>query len=384
MALESGDLTQLEKMKGNLSPAEFSKFQQTQGIKGMGDALPTQSSALLGNPAMNDKIHNAIGAVSHEGQPLVATPQNQSAVSAAAKPYVPGQIAGNPLPTPSGAPGSQSVGGFLGGLKNAAMDVVHNPMGAVKAGLGYVAEHPGAAAMGAARGLGGAAIEAVNSFAPRFSNDTYLGQAGNNLRDTAAHIGAGLTAGGVLGGIGGGLYDIGKKVYDNAGTLAQLPGAIMGRDQSAASLQKTTQGLKDAMQRHPENVNQGTYDQLATAQRQNARNFTAPMPAGVPEQGVINNAPVPQGMPAPVPMSQMPGAKAAAAAAPKPQGFQGPTDEEMAAFRKQTGTAFNAKSVNDKLSLERMRNGEETFDSKQANAYRAAHPGYRPGMYTQG
>lgn len=68
--------------------------------------------------------------------------------------------------------------------------------------------------------------------------------------------------------------------------------------------------------------------------------------------------------------------------APKAE-FTGPTQEEMAAFRKQTGTRFNPLSVNDKLSLERMRAGEETFDSRQANEWRKAHQGYRPGMYSQ-
>jgi len=68
----------------------------------------------------------------------------------------------------------------------------------------------------------------------------------------------------------------------------------------------------------------------------------------------------------------------------KPQGFQPPTAEELARFKKETGTAFSSQSINDKLSLERMRAGEETFDTKQANAYRKANPNYRPGQYVKG
>jgi glucose/arabinose dehydrogenase len=158
---------------------------------------------------------------------------------------------------------------------------------------------------------------------------------------------------------------------------------MMGVGDSTKVLKDTTGILGNTMQAHPEHVTQPTIDTYATAQRQIARAEGTPLPAGVPAQGAIVNAPVPQGMPAPVPISQLPGAvEAAAKAAPKQ--FQMPSAEEMAAFRKQTGTAFNAKSINDKLSLERMRGGEETFDSKQANAYRAAHKDYRPGMYTKG
>lgn len=80
-----------------------------------------------------------------------------------------------------------------------------------------------------------------------------------------------------------------------------------------------------------------------------------------------------------------PAASAPATAAPvKPAGYQPPTAEEMARFRRETGTAFSSQSINDKLSLERMRAGEETFDTKQANAYRKANPNYRPGQYVKG
>jgi len=166
-----------------------------------------------------------------------------------------------------------------------------------------------------------------------------------------------------------------RAVDGVASVMQPAVNKIMGVGDSVEGLKKTTVGLTNSMQANPQNVTQATYDGLATANRQIARNEGAPIPAGVPETGNIVNAPVPQGMPAPVPMSSLPGAKA--------REFTGPTSEEMAAFRKQTGTAYNPKSINDKLSLERMRGGEETFDSKQANAYRAANPNYRPGMYTR-
>lgn len=59
--------------------------------------------------------------------------------------------------------------------------------------------------------------------------------------------------------------------------------------------------------------------------------------------------------------------------------IQPPTDEEKAEFKRQTGTSFNPTSVNDKLSLQRMRQGQQTFNSKQANAYRKSHPNWKPG-----
>jgi hypothetical protein len=75
--------------------------------------------------------------------------------------------------------------------------------------------------------------------------------------------------------------------------------------------------------------------------------------------------------------------KSASVASPaKPQGFQGPSAEEMARFRTETGTPFDPKSINDKLNMDRMRAGEDTFNSKQANAYRASNPNYRPGQYS--
>jgi len=77
--------------------------------------------------------------------------------------------------------------------------------------------------------------------------------------------------------------------------------------------------------------------------------------------------------------------KSASVSSPaKPQGFQAPSAEEAARFRRETGTPFDPKSINDKLNMDRMRAGEGTFNSRQANAYRAANPNYRPGQYSSG
>lgn len=157
--------------------------------------------------------------------------------------------------------------------------------------------------------------------------------------------------------------------------VTEIKDSFGGVEDSIKGLQNTRNQLQTSMVNNPQNVTQDTYNSLATADRQIARATGANLPQGVPATGSIESAPVPQGMPAPVPLTSLPAA---------PKQFQMPSAEEMAAFRKQTGTAFNAKSINDKLSLERMRGGEETFDSKQANAYRATHKDYRPGMYTKG
>jgi hypothetical protein len=69
-------------------------------------------------------------------------------------------------------------------------------------------------------------------------------------------------------------------------------------------------------------------------------------------------------------------------AAPKGE-FQGPSAEEKARFRKQTGTPYDPKSITDKLNLERMRAGEQTFTSKQSREFRRANPTYRPGQYVK-
>jgi hypothetical protein len=439
------NLTQLERMKGSLAPEEFSKFQNTQGIKAMGDALPTQSNTLLNNPAMNariqgataaapytglgqyaqspintgvgpianaakplptafeaasarmpyspgsvaaepfnmgssfnslnptsqSRINNAIGAVSHEGQPLVATAENRAAISAATKPHVPGQIAAE-----------GATGGYFSNLKNAVTGALSNPAQTLRNVGTYAMEHPYEVAKGVGRGAAGLAIGAANAVLPKFNEDSYLGQAANNLRDTAANIGGGLAMGGPLGGVIGGAIDLGEKAY-GVGKEAYnyVKGGIDSRNAIADS-NRTMEERKAQMSASPSlppgltvTPNAGIMNGLETL-KPTAQSQITPLNGisnGMPvAPGIVNN-PAPVGQPATAP---------AAPAASKQ--FQMPSAEEMAAFRKQTGTAFNAKSINDKLSLERMRAGEETFDSKQANAYRAAHKDYRPGMYTKG
>lgn len=73
----------------------------------------------------------------------------------------------------------------------------------------------------------------------------------------------------------------------------------------------------------------------------------------------------------------------APAGANKASDFQGPSAEEKARFRKQTGTPYDPKSITDKLNLERMRAGEQTFTSKQSREYRRSNPSYRPGQYVK-
>lgn len=75
--------------------------------------------------------------------------------------------------------------------------------------------------------------------------------------------------------------------------------------------------------------------------------------------------------------------KAAASKGESQGEFQGPSAEEKARFRKQTGTPYDPKSITDKLNLERLRAGEQTFTSKQSREYRRANPGYRPGQYVK-
>ena len=73
----------------------------------------------------------------------------------------------------------------------------------------------------------------------------------------------------------------------------------------------------------------------------------------------------------------------ASSAPDKPQGFQGPSADEAARFRKETGTPYDPKSVTDKLNIERMRAGEQTFTSKQSREFRQSNPTYRPGQYVK-
>lgn len=58
--------------------------------------------------------------------------------------------------------------------------------------------------------------------------------------------------------------------------------------------------------------------------------------------------------------------------------FVAPNANEEAEFKRQTGTPFNPKSANDRLSLSLLRKGKPTLNTKQANAYRKAHPNWTP------
>jgi hypothetical protein len=158
-----------------------------------------------------------------------------------------------------------------------------------------------------------------------------------------------------------------KNAYNGAvnGIASAIQPAVnsmMGVGDSAAALKHDTNTLGSTMQAHPEHVTQSTIDSYATAQRQIARNEGTPPPAGVPSTGNIVNAPVPQGMPAPVPMGSLPGAKEN-----KPASV-----DWNAKFKKDTGTDFNGpKSAMDRTNMERLKQGLPTFDRKQYRNYLA-------------
>jgi len=81
-------------------------------------------------------------------------------------------------------------------------------------------------------------------------------------------------------------------------------------------------------------------------------------------------APAPQPAAAPVQPQQV---------APKtPAAFVTPNANELAKFRKETGTNFNPSSRNDKLSMSLLRKGKSTLNTQQANAYRKANPNWTP------
>ena len=228
-----------------------------------------------------------------------------------------------------------------------------------------------------ALGLG---IGVADHYTPRASDETYAGQVVNNLRDSAVRMGTGYAMGGPLGAVGGGVYDLGRKFYD-AGKEAYdyAKGAIQRPDLQAQ------REMQAGALNHPNNPPEAPHlpevsvpASLSVTPNAGIMNgIQTPHPTATsqitPLNGISNGMPVAPGIvnnPAPV------GQPATG------NGFHMPSQEEMARFRKETGTRFDSHSVNDKLSLERMRGGEETFNSKQANAYRAANPNYRPGSYS--
>lgn len=166
-----------------------------------------------------------------------------------------------------------------------------------------------------------------------------------------------------------------KNAYDGAvnGVASAIQPAVnkmMGVQDSTNALKHDTGVLATTMKAHPEHVTQSTIDSLATANRQIARAEGTPLPAGVPAQGNIVNAPVPQGMPQPVPMSSLPGAKEAAA----------PATDWLAKFKKDTGTNYDPNSKMDQLNMNRLKGmapvgkGEDTTLN---------HAQYRAGQYSR-
>ena len=431
-------------MKGNLSPNEYSQFQQTKGLNPyytggqMPSTAPGQPVLSPGEAAqVQDKIYGkgAPSDIRFPGSPTGETPGWRGAGMPISGNTGSGMknemLNGRGVGFPEYTPGAYSKAGLNSGelvnyagnqLATFGGEKVGSTLANRSAGQlgGMVArELPaigGGAALGTTTagligsGLAGAAVGAGTYAAgdrllPRAPEDGgYLHGVVNNLRDIglagAAGAAGGATQGaivsapiggigaypgaltgaaaGLAGGIAGKIYGAGKDAYnyikggidsrnaiaDSNRTMAEHK-AKMGSAPAAAPTPSMPAGLTVTPDAGIMNGIQ-TPKPTADSQITPLNGISNGMPVA---PGVVNN-PAPVGQPAPV-------------AAPKPQGFQGPSEEEMAAFRKQTGTAFNPKSINDKLSLERMRNGEETFDTKQANAYRAAHKDYVPGSYSR-
>lgn len=208
-------------------------------------------------------------------------------------------------------------------------------------------------------------------------------------------IGRGVAAG--LGSFGGRLAGAagGTLVAPGVGTAVGSVGGSVGGAAGAAKLYDMATGADDAYQ-NPAAVRQA---------EENAAMRAVPSRVDMP-QGLTANTggsgdamridlPAP-GSTAPQVTRQEPGqpgkydvpsaatSKPKDAAPAKSSGFQGPSAEEMARFRKQTGTPYDPKSITDKLNLERMRAGEKTLTSKQSRDYRRANPDYRPGQYVKG
>jgi hypothetical protein len=195
---------------------------------------------------------------------------------------------------------------------------------------------------------------------------------------------------GQLGGSMVGAYGA-AKLYDKVtgtpltaadGYLGEEPIPVETPEASLARAAGTAPALADARRRAAQTGYDGDISRAKEIQDFQTRRAAqsgrpedyrrAGMEPAIPAAATPSNA---------VPKQAAPSAPSAPTA--KPAQFQMPTADEMARFRKETGTPFNPKSINDKLSLDRMRAGEETFDSKQANAYRKANPGYRPGQYSK-
>lgn len=257
--------------------------------------------------------------------------------------YSPGSVAANPIgSTPSYSPGT------LGRYTNGGMAM---SMGAASNSVGVSPTTP---AMGSEQG------KTIN-LNPSFQSQTNASGSGTAGTPSATITPPTPTATpqqpSLLNRAVEGMKAYGNSVLEGIKSIPELPGALAGAKESAQGLKNTTNLLQNTMQAHPENVTQDTINTLATAQRQIARNEGTPIAPGIPKEGLVTNAPVPQGMPAPVPMSSLPGAKAAA------------TDWE-AKFKKDTGTAYNGpKSAMDRLNMDRLKQGLPTFNHAEYRKY---------------
>lgn len=349
----------------NLKPRPDGYTRLSYAPKGEQPALtpqPLQSSAEL---AME---RNPVGTYTlSEGTPMMQARNAQVPNFR----YQPGNYYRNPMAPQLPSSGSQAIVPRASGVPAAPPEVPPAAGGRVV----------GLSPMGrTALGLG---ITAADYLTPRADDSTYGGAVVNGLRDQATRMGTGYSMGGVPGAIAGGIYDIGRQVYDAAPMLAEIPNVIQGYQESRAGNIAQQNRLQTAIQKHPENVTQNTYDQLATQQRQTARMGDGVMPTGVPATGNIVNAPVPMGAPAPV-------------AVPNAVKTFAPTQDDIARFNHLSGgdrfraSRYNPHSAGDVASMKMMLGQIESPDyvkesnpawdkvmnSQQANRYISEH---RPG-----
>lgn len=305
--------------------------------------------------------------------------------------YRPGQYTPPATVSPAAAPAPTGGNSALAVRPNAAPANVPPAAPAMKAadvlnvrtipGTGGASAVPMLEAGGAGRaaGIGSKLLGAASTVgkALPFVGDVLQGAAygmdPNSNASTMGRIGRGVVAG--LGSLGGRLAGAagGTLVAPGVGTAVGSVGGSIGGAAGAAS-------LYDALtEPQTEPVNEAAEFQkrmdMRTGDSPEARAARAQeTPAQRTERAEVARRETKANYPSLFPEK---------AAASKGE-FQGPSAEEKARFRKQTGTPYDPKSITDKLNLERMRAGEQTFTSKQSREYRRANPSYRPGQYVKG
>lgn len=243
----------------------------------------------------------------------------------------------------------------------------------------------GAAPMASAGGVGSRLMGAAGMVgkAVPFIGDAIqaaaYGMDPNSNASTMGRIGRGVAAGlGSFGGrVGGGIA--GTAVAPGVGTAVGSVGGSIAGAAGGAALYDSVFGEPEVAPRDEAAEFQKRMD-MRTGDSPEARAARAQeTPAQRIERGEVARRETKANYPSLFAEKEAAPAKPAA---PKGE-FKGPSDDEMARFRKQTGTPYDPKSITDKLNLERMRAGEQTFTSKQSREFRKANPTYRPGQYVK-